>query len=701
MMGIVYLILCFTTGWIISIYAFPNLIQMTRFSFQKKKISFSPYLLLLPVWYMIGTLTLTWVTYLLAMTFAGSDEPLRIANLISILLAGISFILVYYNKVIKGRDHSKTVAGEMRFQAFEDHGSLRGPLVTDNQRVRKIEIFLIIAVSLLAFLLMWTTFFVRGDRLYIGLTVFSDFSPHIGMIRSFSYGNNFPTSYSHFAGEDIKYHFLFHFLAGNLEYLGLRIDYAFNLPSILSLLSAFLLLYLLTLKITASIGAGLLSCLFFAFRSSKTLFTFLANQPAGKGNFKALIENTEFIKSTPNEDWGLWNLNVYCNQRHLAFGLAMMFFIILLFLARLFEMFEGDTRVKKSGNFGYLKGLFFTKDGWTIQDYRLPIMAGILLGGLSFFHGSAVVGCLLVLFAVAIFSKHRLEFAILEGITVGMSLLQTNFFMNESAVSFQYFFGFLAENKTIFGVASYLERLLGILPFVLLAEFCLLKGAGRPLLIAFTFPLIFAFTVSMTVDVTVNHKYIMMSCALLGIFAADLIIRLLNRGDIIVRSLSVLLIILLTSTGIYDFITVLRKNVPDNAIVLNLEDPLTQWIHRNSDSKDIFLTSNYAINQVVLGGAMLYNGWQYFAWSAGYDTAYRDQMVKQMYEANTVKELYHLVKENNIRFIIIDRDNRISESYDLNEETIHKAYECVYQQGEGEWKLSIYDTQLPRFNTMY
>src|SRR5690606_27654658 len=103
------------------------------------------------------------------------------------------------------------------------------------------------------------------------------------------------------------------------------------------------------------------------------------------------------------------------------------------------------------------------------------------------------------------------------------------------------------------------------------------------------------------VDVTVNHKYIMMSCALLGIFAADLIIRLLNRGDIIVRSLSVLLIILLTSTGIYDFITVLRKNVPDNAIVLNLEDPLTQWIHRNSDSKDIFLTSNYAINQVVLG----------------------------------------------------------------------------------------------------
>jgi hypothetical protein len=155
---------------------------------------------------------------------------------------------------------------------------------------------------------------------------------------------------------------------------------------------------------------------------------------------------------------------------------------------------------------------------------------------------------------------------------------------------------------------------------------------------------------------------------------------------------------MLTSTGIYDFITVMRKNTPDSAIVLDLEDPLTQWIDENSNSKDIFLTSNYAINQVVLGGAMLYQGWQYYAWSAGYDTLYRDEQVRKMYEAETPGELDTLVRENHIRFIIVDWDNRNSDAYRLNEENIRLTYQRVYKEGEGERELSIYDTQLPLFD---
>lgn len=706
MIGLLYLLLAFTIGCAICTFAFPELIDITKTSYDKKRINFNPYLLLLPAWYLVGTLCLTWATYLTAYAFRGEAEPLRYANIIVIPIAFVCSANFLYYKVFK-KDESILVSDNHSGigKAVHSSKSLHSKWYSNDINVQRIELLLVASITVLAFVLMWSTFFVKGNKLYVGLTVFSDFSPHIGMIRSFSYGNNFPTTYSHYAGEDIRYHFMFQFLVGNLEYLGMRIDYAFNLPSMLSFISAFLLLYLLAIKITGKIGAGILACLFFAFRSSKAFFTFLANIPKGQGILKALAENTTFIGDTPNEDWGLWNLNVYCNQRHLAFGLAVMFLVILLLLPRAYEMHMSLELLmnRKRRSLGkpdrekLWKEVFLAKNSWSVENLRLAIASGILLGSLSFFHGAAVIGCLLVLFVVALLSKHRLEFAVLAAITVGMSLMQTKFFIHGSAVSAKFLFGFIAENKTLFGVASYLERLLGILPLVLLVAFLMQKSIGKHLLLAFALPLVFAFTVSLTVDVTVNHKYIMMSCILLGIFAADLVIRILMQRKMLVRVAGIFLIFMLTATGIYDFLTVMKNNTPNTAIILELDDPLTDWINKNSDSHDIFLTSNYAINQVVLGGAMLYQGWPYFAWSAGYDTQYRDTQVKKMYEASTPEELDMLVKENHIRFIIVDHDNRSSMDYQLNEANIQSTYACVYREGEGEWETVIYDTQLPLF----
>ena len=45
----------------------------------------------------------------------------------------------------------------------------------------------------------------------------------------------YTSQYPHYGGQDVKYHFMFQFLVGNLEYLGLRLDLGYNLVSILSL----------------------------------------------------------------------------------------------------------------------------------------------------------------------------------------------------------------------------------------------------------------------------------------------------------------------------------------------------------------------------------------------------------------------------------------------------------------------------------
>lgn len=691
MLGVLYLLLCFMAGWAICTFAFPGLGKMTDKDYELRRIQLSPYLLLLPAWFVTGVLAVGWSTYAVAYLYGNKSEPLYYADLIVMPAAFLLFLLAFAIRFYKNR--------EFKWNLF-----------CRNKKVIYVELAVLAAVALLGVILMWATFFIRGDKLYIGVSVFSDFSPHIGMIRSFSYGNNFPTSYSHFAGEDIKYHFMFQFLVGNLEYLGLRLDQAFNIPSLISFITAFSMIYVMAVKITGKISAGVLSCLFFAFRSAKTLFTFLAELPEGTNVLRALSENTGFISDTLHEDWGLWNLNVYCNQRHLAFGLTAFFLIVILFLPHLYEMFESlkqyklnkSEHAKKKSRKGLiskllkrLKVIFFTKEAWTVKNPVGAITAGILLGSLTFFHGAASIGCLLVLFVMAVMSKHRLEYLITAVITLALAYLQTGIFIEDSTFITKYFFGFIAEPKTFFGVASYLERLLGILPFVLLAAFCLEKGVGRYLMLAFTAPLIFAFTISLTVDVTVNHKYIMMSCILLGIYAAALISKLFARKDFLISIIGITLITLLTSTGVYDFITVLRKNAPETAIVLDMKSPLTSWVDENSDSKDIFLTANYTVNQVVLGGAMLYEGWPYYPWSTGYDTFSRTDQVKRMYETATPQDLKRLVQGNNIRFIIVDINNRQSEEYIVNEENIRKTYECVYQEGEGDWMLSIYDTQRP------
>ncbi len=691
MIGLLYLLICFLVGWAICAFAFPSLNQIVLKDYEKRKINLSPYMVLLPAWFVTGTLAVVWATYAVAYLFGDKEEPLFYANLIVLPIAFAVFIIAFLLKYHKTKE-------------------VKWNFLCSNRKIVSMELLVLTAILMLGIILMWTTFFIREDKLYIGVSVFSDFSPHIGMIRSFSFGNNFPTTYSHFAGEDIKYHFMFQFLVGNLEYLGLRLDYAFNLPSLISFVTAFLMIYNLAVKITGKVSAGILSCLFFAFRSAKTLFTYLAGVPKGTRIWDALSENTGFITDTPNEDWGLWNLNVYCNQRHLAFGLTALFFIMILFLPHLYEMFESIKRYqlnkaehnKRSNHMGLLgitikriKIIFFTKDSWAVKDLKLAIVAGLLLGSLTFFHGAAAIGCLIILFIMAVLSKRRLEFLITAVITLALAYLQTGIFIENSSIITKYFFGFLAENKTIFGVASYLERLLGILPIVILAAFCLEKGVGRYLILAFTAPLLFAFTISLTIDVTVNHKYIMISCILLGIYAASLITKLFERKDFLLSLVGVILVVCLTATGVYDFITVLRKNTPESAIILDTKDTLTKWIDENSDSKDIFLTANYTINQVVLGGAMLYEGWPYYPWSSGYDTFKRSENVIKMYEAVSPNELDTMVQANNIRFIIVDNNNRGSEDYELNEENIKATYECVYQQDEGDWLLSIYDTRKP------
>ena len=679
MAGLLYLLICMTTGYVLCTYLLPDLERLTETTFRGKALRMNRGFVLLPAWFFSGTLVVTWATYLLAYLFQHLASPLAVANAVTMSV----FAVV-------------SAAGILLQVRRKQGWNMRHQL----SRLTMGEIVFLFAVGYLVCRLMWRTFFVSDGTLYVGLSVFSDFAPHLGMIRSFSLGNNFPTIYSHYAGEDIRYHFMFQFLAGNLEFLGLRLDWAFNLPSALSLISVFALLYVLAVRLSGIRAVGYLSALLFAFRCSPSFFSYLAEVPKGTSVRDALRMNIGFIGYTTHEDWGLWNLNVYCNQRHLAFGICALLLVLHLLIPALYAMAERwqkrQERLNGSAAMDFLKFSLFSAEGWRAESYLRPVVLGLLMGLTAFWNGATLLATIMVLFVLAIVSDRRVEYLITAILTTVLSLIQNNFFMEGLAVGGAKFqFGFIAENTTLFGTIDYIARLTGILFLVLFAAFAVVKGVKRWILVAFSAPFVFSFFVSLTMDVTVNHKYIMVSIMLMNLFAAILIVKLFAMKNNAVRILCVGLVVLMTITGFYDYRTVIKRNHPDYNLKFSMEDPLVDWIDENTTSQDVFLTPYYALSRAVLGGAMLFEGHGYYPMTAGYDTNKRYALTKEMYEASSVRELQGLIEENGIDYIIIDIDARQSADYELNEAVFDAAYEKVYVEGDGEWMLSIYDTSRP------
>jgi hypothetical protein len=676
MLGILYLMICIAVGSAFCGIFFPNLRKLTDIpKGDGTMITLPRYFVMLPAWFLTGTLFVTWTVYLSAYIFKGAEKPLIFGDSIGMSLGAVFFGLWL-------------LFGVLRKEEKKDGLNLKEFFFSGNVWYNAFSAFTILFVGYL----MYLTFNVSGRELNVGISVFSDFAPHMGMIRSFSVSDNFPTQYAHFAGEDIKYHFMFQFLAGNLEFLGLRIDHAFNVPSIISMVSVYHLLFVLTMHLLKSRLTAWLGALFFTFRSSFSVFRYMAEY-RGKDVFKMLRENTQFLAYTTHEDWGLWNLNVYCNQRHLCFGITAILLAILLFLPYLTDSFKTLEKVEKGQRFGKIRTLFFCKEAFWVLDVKASIGAGLFLGSLAFFHGSALIAAIAMLFFMAAFSRFKIDYLITALIAMGMSFLQTNFFMDDGGIGVKYQFGFIAENTTPSGVVGYIFALTGIVLLLTLLGACLTKGAVRYMCFVFAVPFIMSFTLAVTDDVTVNHKWVMISLMLLSMYAAHFVTYLLKEKAVLQRVLAVILIICMTATGFYEFTIVQKKN--ENYIKLNLDDPVTMWIEENATTEDMFLTSWYSLSNVVMGGAMLYYGWPYYAWSAGYDTNYRGQQVALMYEASSPVELSYLVAKNKIDYIIVDNDVRTNSEYDVREDVIEETFKEVFSQGEGDWQFRIFDTHQP------
>ena len=622
-----------------------------------------------------GILIFGWSTYMIswAASALGAQKPLFYGNVFVMALSLVFLIFLY---TMRYRRDNTILSGYER------------ELIRDTKQFRVEVIFFVILAVFISWI-MFYVFYIKDGVLYSGYTVYGDYAPHTAMIRSFSLGNNFPTQYPHFGGQDVKYHFMFQFLVGNLEYLGLRLDLGYNLVSILSLAGFLMVLYGISYRMFKSFWAGAAAIVFFFFRSGTAFWRYLWEHLQAGDLVRTLEENTAFIGYTTNENWGLWNFNVYLNQRHLAFGLLMAAVAVWIFM----DWVEAGCSHKEQG-FLWVRNRFFTKEAWICRNVGTAILLGLFLGLTAFWNGAALIGGLLILAGLAVFSDGKLDYVICAGLAVLFSELQSKIFVSGNVMSPSFYWGFLADNKSISGVLWYLVEISGFFFVGMIVAAVFLKRGQRAVLMGCLLPMAFAFLVSLTPDINVNHKYVMISYAFVTVFWGWIVRCVFLAGKNswkkwAGRAAAAVLCICLSATGTYDYVIILRDNDSAHRMTVNMESSLTDWLSANLKKNDLLLTPEYTMNEVTMSGAMLYCGWPYYAWSAGYDTGYRAGQAVLMYTTDDPELLKATVKQEKITYILFEEDMEF-EQQECREDIIRETYPLVYTSEDG--RIRIYET---------
>ncbi len=516
------------------------------------------------------------------------------------------------------------------------------------------EILVFLIGSFFGFFLFFQTFYIKGNTIFIASKAWSDFASHIPLIRSFSLGYNFPPEFPLFPGEPIKYHFIFYYMVGLLEKAGLPIDLALNIPSFLGFVFLIFMIYFFAKEVFKSKGVGILSIIFFLFNSTLSYIYFIQKYPLSFGSLNQIIKNTDFLSFAPYGEGiisAFWNLNIYTNQRHLAISFALSLLIIYLAIKP-----------------------FLRKEKPKFWIYSV---LGIILG-LSFYLHTAVFLMTIIIFGALFIqlSGFRKNIFILLVLSAIFSLPQYLYLNSSQGFSPHIQLGYLISgNLDIKNVLEFWIFNLGISIFLIPLGFMLSNKFQKKLLLSFFMLFIIGNSIQFSPEIAANHKFFNFFIILGNMFSALIIIKLLKRKSISI--LATLLFFLMIFGGIIDLFPIIndRKYQLENNEI-NME---SKWILENTPKDSVFLNTTFLYNPASLAGRKIFLGWPYFAWSQGYDTYIRGDIIKKILGSNNKAEACSLLLENKIDYVEIKIQNppdpNVPLISDLYENEFTKSYE--------------------------
>jgi hypothetical protein len=521
-----------------------------------------------------------------------------------------------------------------------------------------IEVILFTSFLIFACLLMWKTLQTdTNGNILIATKTWSDFAATIPLIRSFSYGANFPPEYPIFAGPPIRYHFVFFALVGMLEKFGVPLSWALNTLSASGFFLLLILVYLLGKTLFKSKAVGIISTILFLFNGSFGFLEFFKKNPLSLNTFTDIYKNTSFSSFGPydgNVVSAFWNLNIYTNQRHLAISYALFLFLTLSF-------YYFSLNPKKLG-------------------IRKIAFLGILIGILPSIHLAVfgMIGVTLFIYFV-VYPKLRRQIFMMSVISFSLALPQI-VYMGPSQIETKLINpGYLIENINLVNFINYWVLNLGLVVVLAPLGFLLISRQQKKYFLPFLSFFVIGNIFQLSPEIAANHKFF--NLFLIGaIFLTAFSVYRIYTKNLFGKILVTLIFPFLIITGIIDIFPIINdrlitiKDIPNNRIAA--------FIAENTPKNSVFLNSSYLYNPASLAGRKIFMGWPYFAWSAGYDTDKRGKMMEKIFTSEDRVEICTLLKQNSIDYVTVQDTTNNHDFPEINLAFFEENFTSLFSDGK-------------------
>lgn len=480
-----------------------------------------------------------------------------------------------------------------------------------------------------------------------------DFGLHLSLIRSFSWGNNFPPELPFFPGSTLPYHYYFDLGVGLLEKVGLRIDLALNGLSVVFFTLLLFFIYKLP-QIIFRKGKliGLLSVTLFIFHSNLTFIDFFKEKTISLSLLKKLWFLPDYIHKGPFDQSTIsifFTLNVFLNQRHLIAALAISL-IILYFL---------------------LKKILSTSN----ISFRELFILGIALGLSSRIHFLIFLSTSIVVFCLFIFFKRKKELVLFFLPVIGIAAFHIRDIIGQNLSHPFLNPGFLANKPlTISSFLNFWFLNLGLALFLIPIGFCLSNPKQKKIFLSFLplFVIPNLFQLSFRIDH--NHAIFNYFLIFANFYIAYFLVFLFGQkllGKIIFNFLVFFLII----SGLIDLMPI--KNDFQLKFADAPNNKFMQWIKNNTGRDDVFLSREEILDPVIFSGRKNYFGNRYYLSVLGYNFSQREKQVKDFFEVSNIGILDQIRKKK-IKYIVIPMRQIPNFNYNVNinflEENLTQPY---------------------------
>jgi len=266
--------------------------------------------------------------------------------------------------------------------------------------------------------------------------------------------------------------------------------------------------------------------------------------------------------------------------------------------------------------------------------------------------------------------------------------------------------GYTIDHPTALNVAKYLGFTFGFKWLLIALALIFATSLQRRVFVAVSSLIAVAFCFQLTIEVLANQKFLHIWVIVANLFVAFALWRLWHLSLIGTTIPAKVAAIACTAAiipgGLIEFFPI--HNTYWSEVTFR-NDPLIEWLTKNTTPRDIFLTDRFVTHPILMAGRRVFYGWPYYSWGAGYDSSKRDRTYQELFQTKDPRKVFRLLKDNNISYVVFDNAVRHNDFVrNPNEQIFSRYFQKVFEDRQRKYNsLVIYkvpETPPPQFKSL-